>query len=214
MVDLKFYTNPQSSGQTVRWMLEEIGQPYDTEILDYGTSMKAAPYLAINPMGKVPAIAHHGKVVTEVAAICLYLADAFPTAGLAPDTKDRADYYRWSFFTAGPVEAAFTNRTMGWEAPPERQAMVGYGSYDTAIATLEQAITGKPYIAGDRFTAADLIVGANINFMLMFKMLEPTTAFTDYAARMTDRDAYRRASAIDAKLIAEQAAAAPAAQPA
>ncbi|MES2002276.1 MAG: glutathione S-transferase family protein [Pseudomonadota bacterium] len=214
MADLKFYTNPQSRGATVRWMLEEIGQPYDTEILGYGTSMKAAPYLAINPMGKVPAIVHHGKVVTEVAAICLYLADAFPAAGLAPDPKDRADYYRWAFFTAGPVEAAFTNRTMGWEAPPERQAMVGYGTYDTAIATLERAITGKPYIAGDRFTAADLIVGANINFMLMFKMLEPTPAFTDYAARMTDRDAYRRATAIDAKLIAEQAAAAAAPQPA
>ena len=207
MANLKFYTNPQSRGQTVRWMLEEIGQPYDTEILGYGTSMKAAEYLAINPMGKVPAIVHNGKVVTEVAAICLYLADAFPDAGLAPDTRDRADYYRWAFFTSGPVEAAFTAKAMGWEVPDGRAAMAGFGSYDAAMDTLEQALTGKTYIAGDRFTAADLYVGAMVNFMLAFKLLEPKPAFTDYAARMTDRDAYRRATEIDAKLIAEHAAA-------
>ncbi len=207
MADLKFYTNPQSRGQTVRWMLEEIGRPYETEILGYGTSMKAEPYLAVNPMGKVPAIVHNGKVVTEVAAICLYLADAFPEVGLAPDPRDRADYYRWSFFTAGPVEAAFTARSMGWEAPAERQMSLGYGSFEIAIATLEKAVSAKPYITGDRFSAADLIVGANINFMLMFKMLEPTPAFDDYVARVTDRDAYRRAQDIDAKLIAEQQAA-------
>ncbi|MEO6433819.1 MAG: glutathione S-transferase family protein [Sphingomicrobium sp.] len=206
MADLTFYTNPQSRGQTARWMLEEIGQPYDTEILGYGTSMKEEPFLSINPMGKVPAIRHRGKVVTEVAAICLYLADAFPEAGLAPALADRADYYRWVFFTAGPVEAAFTNRTMGWQAPAERQAMLGYGTYETAISTLEKAVSARPFIAGDQFTAADLVVGANINFMLMFKMLEPTPAFTEYAARVTDRDAYRRASEIDAALIAEQAA--------
>ena len=210
MADLKFYTNPQSRGQTIRWMLEEIGQPYDTEILGYGTSMKAPEYLAINPMGKVPAIVHHGKVVTEVAAICCYLADAFPRAGLAPDPKDRADYYRWIFFTSGPVEAAFTAKSMGWDVPPERQAMAGFGNYDTAMNTLEKALTGKTYIAGDRFTAADLFVGAMVNFMLTFKLLEPLPAFTDYAARMTDRDAYRRATQIDAKLVAEQAAKEPA----
>ena len=115
MAELTFYTNPMSRGQTIRWMLEEVGEPYDTEILDYGTTMKAEPYLAINPMGKVPAIRHDGKVVTEVAAICCYLADAFPAAGLAPDPADRADYYRWMFFTSGPVEAAFTAKAMGWE---------------------------------------------------------------------------------------------------
>ena len=209
MADLKFYTNPQSRGQTVRWMLEEIGQPYDTEILDYGTSMKGAPYLAINPMGKVPAIAHNGKVVTEVAAICLYLADAFPQAGLAPDPADRADYYRWVFFTSGPIEAAFSNKAAGWEPTPERQRMFGYGNYDLAIATLEKALTGKEYIAADHFTAADLFVGANVNFMLAFKLLDPRPAFTDYAARMTDRDAYRRAKEIDSKLIAQAQAAQP-----
>jgi glutathione S-transferase len=204
MADLKFYTNPQSRGQTVRWMLEEIGQPYETEILGYGTSMKAEPYLSVNPMGKVPAIVHNGKTVTEVAAICLYLADAFPNAGLAPDPADRADYYRWVFFTSGPVEAAFTAKAMGWDVPAGREAMAGFGNYDTAMGTLEKALDGRRFIAGDRFTAADLFVGAMVNFMLTFKLLDPRPAFTDYAARMTDRDAYRRATEIDAKLLAEQ----------
>ena len=206
MAELIFYTNPMSRGQTVRWMLEEVGEPYETEILEYGTSMKAEPYLAINPMGKVPAIRHNGKVVTEVAAICCYLADAFPQAGLAPDPADRADYYRWIFFTSGPVEAAFSNKSAGWEPAPDRQAMFGYGSYDQAMATLEKAIAGKTYIAGDRFTAADLFVGAMVGFMLHFKLLEPTPVFTDYAARMTDRPAYKRAQEIDGKLIAEMQA--------
>ena len=203
MSDLKFYTNPMSRGQTVRWMLEEIGQPYDTEILDYASTMKAEPYLSINPMGKVPAITHKGKVVTEVAAICCYLADAFPEAGLAPDPQDRADHYRWIFFTSGPVEAAFSNKAAGWEPAPERQAMFGYGNYDLAINTLEKALAGKTYIASDRFTAADLFVGAMVNFMLQFNLLEPRPVFTDYTARVTDRDAYRRAKEIDGKLIAE-----------
>ena len=204
--ELVFYTNPMSRGQTVRWMLEEVGEPYETEILDYATTLKAEPYLSINPMGKVPAIVHNGKVVTEVAAICCYLADAFPEAGLAPAPADRADYYRWIFFTSGPIEAAFSNKAAGWEPAPEKQRMFGYGNYDLAIGTLEKALTGKRYIAGDRFTAADLFVGANVNFMLQFKLLEPTPVFTDYAARMTDRDAYRRASEIDGKLIAEMQA--------
>ena len=203
MAELIFYTNPMSRGQTVRWMLEEIGQPYDMEILEYGTSMKAEPYLSINPMGKVPAIQHRGKVVTEVAAICLYLADAFPEAGLAPDPRDRADYYRWLFFASGPVEAAFTTKSLGFEVPPERQAMAGFGSYEMAINTLEKGLAGRQFIAGDRFTAADLFVGAMVNFMLTFKLLEPRPVFTDYAARMTDRDPHRRAQEIDGRLIAE-----------
>ena len=206
MTDLVFYTNPMSRGQTIRWMLEEVGEPYETEILDYGTTMKAEPYLSINPMGKVPAIVHRGKVVTEVAAICCYLADAFPQAGLAPDPTDRADYYRWIFFTSGPVEAAFSNKSAGWEPDADKQRMFGYGNYDAAIGNLEKALTGRTYIAGDRFTAADLFVGANINFMLQFNLLEPRPVFTDYAARMTDREAFRRARDIDGKLIAEMQA--------
>jgi glutathione S-transferase len=195
-----------SRGQTIRWMLEEVGEPYETEILAYKTSMKAEPYLSINPMGKVPAIVHDGKVVTEVAAICCYLADAFPDAGLAPDAANRADYYRWLFFTSGPVEAAFTARAMNWEVPPERQAMAGFGNYDLTMNTLEKALSGRDYIAGGRFTAADLFVGAMVGFMLEFKLLDPRPAFTDYVARVTDRDAYRRAQEIDGKLIAEMQA--------
>ena len=206
MADLTFFTNPMSRGQTVRWMLEEIGQPYDTEILDYGSTMKAEPYLSINPMGKVPAIRHNGRVVTEVAAICCYLADAFPEANLAPPPGDRADYYRWIFFTSGPVEAAFTARSLGWEVAADKQAMAGFGNYDLAMNTLESALARKPYVTCERFTAADLFVGAMVNFMLQFKLLEPKPAFTDYAARVTDRDAYRRAKEIDGKLIAEMQA--------
>ena len=204
--ELIFYTNPMSRGQTIRWMLEEVGQPYETEILDYASTLKQEPYLSINPMGKVPAIRHKGKVVTEVAAICCYLADTFPEAGLAPPPAARADYYRWIFFTSGPIEAAFSNKAAGWELTPEKQRMFGYGNYDLAIATLEKALTGCDYIAADHFTAADLFVGANVNFMLEFKLLEPRPVFTDYAARMTDRDAYRRARDIDGKLIAEMQA--------
>lgn len=202
MADLIFYTNPQSRGQTVRWMLEELGVPYDTEILEYASTMKQEPYLSINPMGKVPAIVHKGKAVTEVVAIVLYLADAFPEAGLAPPPADRADYYRWTFFVAGPIEAAFSNRAAGWEPDADKQRMFGYGTYDLAINTLEKAVTGKSFVAGDRFTAADLIVAAYVNFMLRFNLLEPRPAFTDYVQRMTDRDAYRRAQEIDGKLIA------------
>jgi len=213
MADLIFYTNPMSRGQTIRWMLEEVGQPYDTEVLDYATTMKTEPYISINPMGKVPAIKHKGKVVTEVAAICCYLADAFPQANLAPPIDQRADYYRWIFFTSGPVEAAFSNKAAGFEPTPERQRMFGYGNYDLAINTFEKAIAGKEYIAADHFTAADLFVGANVNFMLAFNLLEPREAFVDYARRMTDRPAYERAREIDAKLIAE-AQAQPAPQPA
>src|SRR5919205_4677907 len=112
-----------SRGRIVRWMLEEVGQPYRTELLDYASTMKAAEYRAINPMGKVPAISHGGTVVTEAAAICAYLADAFPQAGLAPAPGDRrrGPYYRWMFFAAGPLEAAASNKAMGFEVPPERR---------------------------------------------------------------------------------------------
>jgi glutathione S-transferase len=206
MADLIFYTNPMSRGRTIRWMLEEIGVPYETEILQYGTSMKQEPYLSINPMGKVPAIKHNGKVVTEVAAIVCYLADAFPEAGLAPPTNDRADYYRWIFFVAGPIEAAFSNKAAGWEPDADKQRMFGYGTYDLAIDTLEKAVTGKPFIAGDRFTAADLLVGAYIGFMIQFNLLEPRPAFSEYLARVTDREAHRRARSIDDQLIAEMQA--------
>lgn len=197
MSDLIFYTNPMSRGRIVRWMLEEVGASYETVILGYADSMKAPEYLAVNPMGKVPAIKHDGKVVTEVAAICAYLADAFPDAGLAPPPEGRADYYRWLFFASGPIEAAFSNRAMGWEPTPERQRMFGYGNFDLAVGTLEAAVSGRDYLAANRFSAADLYVGSQIGFMLQFKMLEPRPAFTTYVDRLQARPAYKRAAELD-----------------
>jgi glutathione S-transferase len=201
---LTFYTNPQSRGQIVRWMLEEVGASYDTVLLDYGTSMKAPDYLAINPMGKVPAIKHGDRVVTESAAICAYLADAFPEAGLAPAPGDRAEYYRWMFFAAGPVEAAFSNKAMGWVAPPEREVMFGYGNFDRAINALETAVVGKAFIANGKFSAADIYVGSVIDFMLNFRLLSPRPSFDAYLAPLRARAAYKRAKEIDAALKARQ----------
>src|ERR1700758_1864260 len=140
--ELVFYTHPMSRGRIVRWMLEEVGQPYRTEVLDYATTLKAPDYLRINPMGKVPAIRHGDIVVTEAAAICAYLADAFPQAGLAPPPGDRlrGTYYRWLFFAAGPVEAAVSNRALGFVVPEGRERMMGYGSYADVMNALEGAV--------------------------------------------------------------------------
>lgn len=208
--DLIFYTNPMSRGQIVRWMLEEVGAPYETNILGYGTSMKDPAYLAINPMGKVPAIVHNGKVVTECAAICAYLADAIPTAGLAPAPTDRADYYRWLFFTAGPVEQAITAKHFGVEPDTDQQRMAGFGSLPAALDALEGAVAGKAYVAGDRFTAADVYVGSQIDWGLQFGTIESRPAFEAYVAPLRERAAYKRAKEIDNTLIAEMQAANPA----
>jgi glutathione S-transferase len=203
--ELVFYTHPQSRGRIGRWMLEEIGRPYRTELLEYDTSMKAPAYRAINPMGKVPAIRHGDVVVTEAAAICAYLADAFPDAGLAPPPGDprRGPYYRWLFFAAGPVEAAVTNAALGFSPPPERARMVGYGSLAEVVDTLEHAVSRDDYLAGDRFSAADLYVGAHIGFGLQFGTLEKRPAFEHYVARLTARPAAQRAKQIDDALAAE-----------
>ncbi|MGD0315236.1 MAG: glutathione S-transferase family protein [Xanthobacteraceae bacterium] len=204
--ELVFYTNPRSRGRIVRWMLEEIGQPYRTEVLDYGTTMKAPAYLAINPMGKVPALRHGDVVVTEAAAICAYLADAFPQAGLAPPHGDRlrGSYYRWLFFAAGPVEAAVSNKAFGFVVPPEREGTIGYGSFQRVMDTLEQAVSGGNYLVGDKFTAADVYAGSQIGFGLMFKTFEPRPAFQHYWQRITVRPAYARARALDEALMAKQ----------
>lgn len=202
---LIFYTNPMSRGQIIRWMLEEVGQPYDTEVLGYADSMKAPAYLAINPMGKVPAIKHGDTVVTECAAICAYLADAFPEAGLAPPptSKARGPYYRWLFFAAGPVEAATSNKSAGFIPSEQQRRMFGYGSYEQMLDALEYAVTEKDYLAGDRFSAADVYVGSQIDFGLQFGSLEKRPAFEAYVAKLRARDAYKRAKAIDTALIAE-----------
>jgi glutathione S-transferase len=204
--EIVFYTNPMSRGRLVRWMLEEVGRPYRTEILHYGPQMKGAEYRRINPMGKVPALVHGGVVVTEAAAICAYLADAFPEAGLAPDPGDpaRAAYYRWLFFAAGPVEAAVTNRALGVEVPQDRRGMVGYGSYEDVLDTLEQALSGE-YLAGERFSAADVYLGSQVQWGLRFGTLEKRPLFERYAARLSARRATIRANELDDAAMPSQA---------
>jgi glutathione S-transferase len=197
--ELVFYTNPMSRGRVVRWMLEEIGAPYRCELLDYATTMKGPEYLAVNPMGKVPALRHGDTVITETAAICAYLADAFPAAGLAPPPGDRlrGPYYRWLFFGAGPLEAAWTNQAMGFTVPPDKQRMSGYGSFEQVMNVLEDAVSRGPYLAGASFTAADLYVGSHIGFGLQFGMIAKRPAFERYVAHLTARPAAMRAKQID-----------------
>lgn len=203
---LTFYTNPMSRGQIVRWMLEEVGEPYETVVLDYASTMKADDYARINPMKKVPAIVHDGRVVTECAAICAYLAEAFPQAGLAPTADERADYYRWLFFAAGPLEQAVTNKANGWEPSEERSRMFGYGSYDLAVDTIDHHLRGHSYVTGDRFTAADVYVGSAIMWGTQFGTLPALDSFKAYGERLSSREAYERGKAIDNGLIAEMQA--------
>ncbi len=204
---LTFYTNPQSRGRIIRWMLEEVGAPYETVALDFGTSMKDVDYLAINPMGKVPAIRHGETVVTECAAICAYLADAFPGANLAPPhgSELRGPYYRWLFFAAGPVEAAVTNKALKVDVGPDQKGFVGYGCFEETIDNLERAILPGPYICGDQFTAADVYVGAQIGWGMMFGTIDKRPAFEDYVGRVQSRPAAIRANELDDALMPKQA---------
>ncbi|MBB5518744.1 HTH domain-containing protein [Amphiplicatus metriothermophilus] len=203
--ELVFYTNPQSRGGIVHWMLEEVGAPYRIEVLEYGTTMKAPDYLAINPMGKVPAIRHGDAVVTECAAICAYLADAFPDAGLAPIPQERGAYYRWLFFAAGPMEAAFSNHAVGWDPDPDRQRMFGYGTYELVIETLANHLKGRKYVAGDRFTAADVYLGSHIGWGMQFGTVPKRPEFEAYWNGLKDRPAHRRSEEQTRKLMAKEA---------
>jgi glutathione S-transferase len=203
--DLVFYTNPMSRGRIVRWMLEETGAPYRTQMLDFGTTMKSPSYLALNPMGKVPTITHGDIVDTECAAICAYLADAFPAAKLAPPLEARGDYYRWLFFAAGPLEAAASNHALGFEPPAERQGMMGYGTYKATIDTLEKAVAGKTYVAGDSFSAADVYIGSHLAWGMQFGTIEKRKAFEDYWAGLAQRPAHLRASELDDAAMPKQA---------
>ncbi|TNB47292.1 glutathione S-transferase family protein [Martelella lutilitoris] len=197
MSRITLYTNPLSRGRIARWMLEEVGADYETRILTYNGTMKEPAYLAINPMGKVPAIIHDGKAVTECAAICAYLADAFPDAGLAPEPSERGDYYRWMFFGAGPLEASVTNRSLGFIVPPEKERVAGYGNFDHVMDTLDAWLSEHPYIAGHRFTAADVYVGAQINWGMQFGTFDKRESFAAYAERLAARPAFIRATRLD-----------------
>lgn len=195
--ELILYTNPMSRGRIARWMLEEVGVPYRREVLTFGGTMKGADYLRLNPMGKVPTLVHGDSIVTECPAICAYLADAFPQAGLAPPQRERADYYRWLFFAAGPLEAAVSNRALGFQVPEDRRVMIGYGSYAEVVETLENALTDRSYIAGSSFTAADVYVGSHLMWGMQFGSIDKRPAFEAYVRHLHDRPAHLRATELD-----------------
>ena len=203
MADLTFYTNPQSRGRIAHWMMEEIGESYETVWLDYGPAMKTAQYLAVNPMGKVPALRHGEVVITESAAICAYLADHFSDKGLIPPAGDerRAAYFRWMFFVAGPLEMALTAKSLDWQVPDGKSGMVGFGSFDDALQALEIALVGGPYVCGAQFTAADVVLGSAIAWGMLFGTIERRAVFEAYAQRCMERPAYRRVVQINETFV-------------
>lgn len=206
MADYTFFTNPMSRGQIARWALHEAGADYRQVLVDLRA--KSPELLAANPMGKVPTLIHHAaggdRVITECAAICAYLAEAQPEAGLAPDDSERADYYRWLFFAAGPVEQAITAKAMGFEPPADKQGMAGFGSFERTMAALETLwADGRAWVCGDRFTMADVYLGSQVDWGLTFGTMPPRVGFVAYAERCQQRDAYNAAKAIDNALIAE-----------
>lgn len=189
-----FYHNPQSRGRMVHWMLEEAGAPYEVKLLSFEKrDHKSAEYLRVNPMGKVPAIVHRGTVVTETPAICAYLADAFPAAGLAPAIDDpaRGTYLRWLFFGYGCLEPAVIDRMLS-RPPGERPGMLGYGSYEEAVAAIEQALTPGPFVLGERFSAVDVYLASSLGFAMMMKALDERPVFQQYLARCSERPAHKR----------------------
>lgn len=192
---LILYSNPRSRGRIARWMLEEVGQPYEVRYLDYGAPMKAPEYRKINPMGKVPALVHGGRLVTEYAAICAYLADAFPEAGLVP--QERSSYYRWLFFGAGPLEAAVIMKALGVEVPEDQRAMVGFGTLATTLDALESQLERTRYLAGETFSAADVATGSQIGWGLRFGTIEPRPTLQAYWDRISIRPALQRANDAD-----------------
>ncbi|MEZ5793640.1 glutathione S-transferase family protein [Albidovulum sp.] len=201
---LTLYSNPMSRGRIARWMLEEIAEPFTVRYLDYDTTMKAPEFLALNPMGKVPTLVHGTRIVTEYAAICAYLADSFPAAGLAP--ADRSAYYRWLFFGSGPLEAGIINKALGFEVPPERARTVGFRPLPVMLDALEAALEARPYLAGEAFSAADVATGSQIGWGMQFGTIEPRPAFSSYWTRLSARPAYLRANAADNAAMPKQEA--------
>ena len=207
MAEFTFYTVAMSRGQISRWALHEAGADYDQVVFDWAT--RPDDYAKINPMNKVPALVHHhgnhDHIVTEAAAINHYLAETHPAAGLLPDVHEKAAYFRWMFFAAGPIEQAVLAKAMGWEVPEDRTATAGFGTLDRALAAIEGWLSQNDFIAGSRFTMADTYVGSQIVWGMQFGSIPETPAFKAYAERITQRPAYLEASAIDQKLIEEAA---------
>ena len=205
MAEYTFFTNPMSRGQIARWALHEAGADYEQVLI--GWADKPAELLAANPMGKVPTVIHHAvggdRTISEAAAICAYLAEAHPGAELAPRETERADYYRWMFFAAGPVEQAIVARSMGWDVPKDREMIVGFGNLDRVLDTLEGHLGEADWVCGERFTMADVYLGSQVDWGLAFGTMPSRPAFEAYAARFREREGYKAAKAIDNQLIAE-----------
>jgi len=204
MAKLTLYHAAPSRSSIVRWMLEELGEPYDIHLLSLIKGEQATPdYLAINPMGKVPALKHGDVVVTEAAAICTYLADEFPAAKLNVPIGDprRGSYFKWLFFGPGCIEPAITDRAFPRKEEP-RRGMLGYGDFDTVMNVVAKAVEPGPYLLGDHFTAADVVVGSTLRWGLMFKLLPERPEFVAYVARLEQRPALQRATEADQKLAA------------
>lgn len=191
MSDIQFYTNPQSRGGIVHWMLEELGEPYDTHWINYGEQMKGPEYLAVNPMGKVPALVHRGNTITECPAIISYLAASYPEKSLIPGSgiEQLANYYRWLHFASGPLELLMTVKGFEWQVPPERQATIGYGKEEDVHSALELALSNSTYICGDEFMAADVYVGSALHWAMMFGAVEKRQRFEDYVGNLMQRPA-------------------------
>lgn len=188
MSELVLFTNSMSRGNTVDLLLKILDVPYKRIELGYGADMHTAEYLAINPMAKVPALVDGDAIVTETAAICLYLADKFIEKGLAPALNDpkRADYYRWFLFTAGPIESAFTINNLGIQLDEEQQKSSGFGSVERTMACLEIGLNNaKPFICGEQFTAVDVYVGAFVMFLVKYQIMEATPAMQKYLDSLT-----------------------------
>ncbi|MCK9543494.1 MAG: glutathione S-transferase family protein [Novosphingobium sp.] len=205
MADYTFYTNPMSRGQIARWALHEADADYAQQLVDLTQPHPALD--ALNPMGKVPTLVHHApggdRIITECAAICAYLAEENPGADLTPREDERADYLRWMFFAAGPVEQAITARAMGWDVPDDREGMAGFGSYQRTIAALAAFLDGRKWVCDARFTMADVYLGSQVDWGLTFGSIPPEPAFVAYAERCQAREGYKAAKAIDNALIAE-----------
>ncbi|MGL4766515.1 MAG: glutathione S-transferase family protein [Formosimonas sp.] len=192
-MSITLYTNPMSRGKIAEWMLAEVGVPYEKVELEYGVAMKSPEFLALNPMGKVPTLVHDGHVVTEAAAICLYLAQAFPEANLLPIADEAADYYRWTVFAAATLEQGLVIRGVGLELDERQKAQMGCGDVEGAVQALAAHLSRNAYVAGERFTAADVYVGSQLNFFVrMFKMVPSCAAFDDYLNRVTSRAAFSK----------------------
>ena len=200
---ITFYHHPFTRATTALWMLEEVGQPYELRFIDVMKGEQKTPdFLAINPMGKVPALTDNGQVITESAAICLYLADRYALGRLAPacDQPERGAYLRWSLFAPSVIEPGLMANVNKWEF---KAAQAGWGALETMLDTMEAAIGQGPWLLGEQFTAADVIMGSIVRLGLRFQILPVRSAFTRYAERLGERPAVKRADEINAKLIAE-----------